>query len=510
MKSIVDLQLRSLPELVRARALSQPEKIFLHFTRDERAFSYSAFESEIKRAAHRLCRAGIGKEDRVAILVSNSPEFLFFYFGAMDLGAIACPINTQLKPQEIAYILQHSSAKVCVVSNELVGRVDAIRGSLPELQHVVMAEESRAEPSESPKAEVDRSDGAMIIYTSGTTGRPKGALLTHGNILANAGEIAAWLALDARDRFYCVMPLFHVNGLVVSLATSLWVGGTLILAERFSAREFWSAVEKYRPTTFGSVPTMLSNLIYPAAEQGWRAIRPCPLRFGLCGSAPVPIEVMRQFEQRFGCPIVEGYGLTECTCRATFNPPGKGRRLGSVGRPIGNQIRIVDDQDRDLPRGRVGEVLLKGENVMKGYYKDPFATGEALRGGWLHSGDLGYLDEDGYLYIVDRKSDLIIRGGENIYPREIDMVLYSHPGVREAATIGVRDEKYGEEVKSYVVLKAGAGATEADLVEFCRARLADYKCPKKIDVVSEIPTSATGKLLKKELRARETNFQPPT
>jgi long-chain acyl-CoA synthetase len=210
--------------------------------------------------------------------------------------------------------------------------------------------------------------------------------------------------------------------------------------------------------------------------------------------------MMEQFEELFGCRIVEGYGLTECTCRATFNPVGDGRKLGSVGLSIGNEIRIFDEDDREGPRGSVGEVVIQGPNVMKGYFNDFEATEKALRGGWLHTGDLGFIDRSGFLYIVDRKSDMIIRGGENIYPREIDEVLYSHPDVREAATIGVPDEKYGEAVKSFVALKEGAIATCEELVRYCRSKLADYKCPQTIELVVDIPKSATGKLLKKELR----------
>jgi long-chain acyl-CoA synthetase len=219
----------------------------------------------------------------------------------------------------------------------------------------------------------------------------------------------------------------------------------------------------------------------------------------MCGSAPVPVPVMQQFEARFGCPVIEGYGLSECTCRATFNPPDARRRLGSVGLPIGNEMKIVDDADQERPPGQIGEIVLRGENVMKGYFKNPEATAQAFRHGWFHTGDVGYQDEDGFFYVADRKSDMIIRGGENIYPREIDEVLYQHPAVKDAATIGVPDELYGEEVKAFIVLKDGMSGTEDELMAFCRARLADYKCPKTIEFLDDIPKGPTGKLLKREL-----------
>jgi long-chain acyl-CoA synthetase len=222
------------------------------------------------------------------------------------------------------------------------------------------------------------------------------------------------------------------------------------------------------------------------------------LRFALCGSAPVPVEVMKRFEQLFRCPVIEGYGLSESTCRSTFNPID-GPRVGSVGLPIGNEMRVVDERDRELGPNEIGEIVLRGPNIMKGYYRNEAATGEAFRSGWFHTGDLGYRDADGFFYVVDRKTDMIIRGGENIYPREIDEVLYRHPKVKDAATVGIPDELYGEEVKSFVVMRDGQQATEAEILDFCRARLADFKCPKSVEFLDEIPKGPTGKLLKREL-----------
>ncbi|HSE36890.1 MAG TPA: AMP-binding protein, partial [Blastocatellia bacterium] len=347
--------------------------------------------------------------------------------------------------------------------------------------------------------EVKATDEAVIIYTSGTTGKPKGVLLTHGNMLANARQIAEWLHLTADDRSLMIMPLFHVNALMATGMAVLWVGGSIVLAPRFSASRHWETISRYGVTYFGSVATMLSilNHTYPAGATARQDTD--RFRFALCGSAPVPVEVLKTFESRFSCPVIEGYGLSESTCRSTFNPIDEHRRVGSVGLPIGNEIRIFDDHDRELGAQQVGEIVLRGPNIMKGYYKNETATRDAFRSGWFHTGDLGYRDEDGYLYVVDRKSDMIIRGGENIYPREIDEVLYQHPKVKDAATVGVPDELHGEAVKSFVVLRDGQQATERELIEFCIERLADFKCPKSIEFVEDIPKGPTGKLLKREL-----------
>src|SRR6185295_6940122 len=256
---------------------------------------------------------------------------------------------------------------------------------------------------------------------------------------------------------------------------------------KFSAKKFWNIISDYQITSFGSVATMLSMLLntYPAGVPS--GLKTEQLRFAMCGSALVPAEVMKKFEETFNCPVIEGYGLSESTCRSTFNPPDDRRRAGSCGLPIGNEMKVVDDDDNEVPRGELGEIVLRGENILKGYFKNPDATEKAFRGGWFHTGDVGYQDEEGFFYIVDRKSDMIIRGGENIYPREIDELLYQHPAVAAAATIGVPDQLYGEEVAAFVVLKEGGEATEDDIIAFCRSRLADYKCPKTLRIVSEIP-----------------------
>jgi long-chain acyl-CoA synthetase len=275
-----------------------------------------------------------------------------------------------------------------------------------------------------------------------------------------------------------------------------------VVSPKFSASRFWQIISDYQITSFGSVATMLSMLLSTYPDGVPEGLKTDQLRFAMCGSAPVPAEVLKRFEETFHCLVVEGYGLSESTCRSTFNPPDERRRPGSCGLPIGNEMKVVDEEDREVPVNAVGEIVLRGENILKAYYKNEEATKIAFRNGWFHTGDVGYRDADGFFYIVDRKSDMIIRGGENIYPREIDEVLYEHPAIAAAATIGVPDPLYGEEVAAFIVLEPGAVASEEEVIEFCRSRLADYKCPKSVRIVSEIPKGPTGKLLKRELVLR--------
>jgi long-chain acyl-CoA synthetase len=365
-------------------------------------------------------------------------------------------------------------------------------------------------------------DEAIIIYTSGTTGKPKGCLLTHGNLIANARQIAEWMGFNDNDRLLTVMPLFHMNAVSVTTMTALYAGGSTVVSPKFSASRFWDIIEKYQITSFGSVATMLSMLLQKSGQpQLARGPLEDPkseiqnpkcesLRFAMCGSAPVPAEVLKKFEETFGVLVIEGYGLSESTCRSTFNPPNENRRPGSCGKPIGNEMKVFDEDDNEVPDGELGEIVLRGPNILKGYFKNPEATAKAFRGGWFHTGDIGYRDTDGFFYIADRKSDMIIRGGENIYPREIDDLLYTHPAIAHAAAIGVPDELYGEEVTAFVVLKNGSELKEEELIAFCREHLADFKCPKTIHFVDDIPKGPTGKLLKRELArlARKTQLPP--
>ena len=491
-------------ELLRARVSQAPDKPFIFSEVDSRSYTYQEFAEAVYRLATLLSEQGISKGDVVSLLLPNSVEYVIAYFSCWQLGALAGPINSLLKEHEMTYVISDSEAKALLVHSEFLPIIERIRSELPSLKSVItFDDESEVTKSVISKqisaTTITSDDEAIIIYTSGTTGRPKGCLLTHGNIVSNARQISEWLGFGPQDRLLTIMPLFHMNAVSVTTMSALYAGGSTVVSPKFSASRFWKIISDYEITSFGSVATMLSMLLSTNPDGVPAGFKTEQLRFAMCGSAPVPAEVIKRFEETFGCLVIEGYGLSESTCRSTFNPPDLRRRQGSCGLPIGNEMRVVDEDDNEVKDGTLGEIVLRGENILKGYYKNPTATAEAFRNGWFHTGDIGYRDPDGFYFIVDRKSDMIIRGGENIYPREIDEVLYQHPAVGAAAAVGIPDDLYGEEVTAFVVLKESATATEEELVNFCKARLADYKCPKTIRLVNEIPKGPTGKLLKREL-----------
>ena len=458
---------RSIPELLKQRVNAAPDKLFLFSENDKRQFTYKEFEAAVNRTASLLAANGIGKGDVVSLLLPNSVEYVIAYFACWQIGALAGPINSLLKAQEIAYVISNSEAKAWLVNSEFLPVVEAIRGEVcPTI--LVFDREAGDADERGLGTDLCADDEAIIIYTSGTTGKPKGCLLTHGNVLANARQISGWLRFNEADRLLTMMPLFHMNAVSVTTMSALYAGGSTVVSPKFSASRFWQIISDYQITSFGSVATMLSMLLSTYPDGVPAGLKTDQLRFAMCGSAPVPAEVLRRFEETFNCLVIEGYGLSESTCRSTFNPPDTRRRPGSCGVPIGNEMRVVDDEDREVADGELGEIVLRGENILKGYYKNDLANESAFRNGWFHTGDIGYRDADGFFYIVDRKSDMIIRGGENIYPREIDEVLYQHPDIAAAAVIGVPDDLYGEEVAAVVVLKPGASVSEQEVIDFCK------------------------------------------
>ncbi|HMQ02577.1 MAG TPA: long-chain fatty acid--CoA ligase [Pyrinomonadaceae bacterium] len=516
-------EFRNIPELLRYHAGRTPDKTFLISETDLREWTFAEFEKEVSTAADFLRSRNIRKGDVVSILLPNSPEYILTYFACWEVGAIASPVNSLLKPEEIDWVIGNSEAKLVMSDAAAIadGRLHGLSDKVP-----IMTDWS--DPvgvAQNDKPLIEPDDDAIIIYTSGTTGKPKGCLLTHANLLSNARQITEWLGFGPEDRLLTVMPLFHMNAVTVTTMTALFCGGSTVISPKFSASRFWDVIEKHEITSFGSVATMLSMLLQKNdqfSKDGGQAedLRPAiskqyggSLRFAMCGSAPVPAEVLKKFEETFEVLVIEGYGLSESTCRATFNPPNDGRRPGSCGLPIGNEMKVFDENNVEVPDGNLGEIVLRGPNIFKGYFKNPEATAKAFDGGWFHTGDIGYRDADGFFYIADRKSDMIIRGGENIYPREIDDLLYTHPAVEHAAVIGVPDELYGEEVAAFIVLKEGfikpsskldgksseKEVSATDIIDFCKRHLADYKCPKSVHFVDDIPKGPTGKLLKREL-----------
>jgi long-chain acyl-CoA synthetase len=508
-------------ELIELRAAQKPDEIFLFSESDGRKWTFAELDASVNRAANLLKNHGIGKGDVVSLLMPNSAEYIIAYFACFKLGALAGPVNSLLKAEEIQYVVDNSEAKLLLVGSEFAETVERLSelpalagssgsvppavagGSLPTVKKIITFDDidsvTKNQSETLDPVHLTAGDDAIIIYTSGTTGKPKGCLLTHGNLIANARQISEWLCYTESDRLLTIMPLFHMNAVSVTTMTALYAGGSSVVSPKFSASKFWRIISDYQITSFGSVATMLSMLLqkYPGGVP--KGLQTEQLRFAMCGSAPVPAEVMKKFEEAFNCPVIEGYGLSESTCRSTFNPPNEDRRAGSCGKPIGNEMAVFDEEDREVPDGELGEIVLRGDNIFKAYFKNDEATQKAFRGGWFHTGDIGYRSPDGFFYIADRKSDMIIRGGENIYPREIDELLFTHPAIASAAVIGVPDELYGEEVAAFIVLKDGAEISEQDVMDFCSASLADFKCPKTVHFLKDIPKGPTGKLLKREL-----------
>jgi long-chain acyl-CoA synthetase len=468
---------------------------------DDITLTYAMFDAAAARAAGLLRARGIGPGDRVGIQLPNVPYFPIAYFGALRLGAVLVPMNPLLKAREVAYHLSDSGARVLLAWH---GFAEAARGGAEEAgaECVVVApgdfDELLGKAAQvTDVAERADDDGAVIIYTSGTTGTPKGATLTHANLAAAAEAGRELVHADERAVTVGALPLFHVFGMNSIMNVSLLARGLLTLVPRFEPGKVLELIERDRATTFGGVPTMYAALLHHPERAQFDT---SSLDLCVSGGAALPVEVLRGFDEAFGCKVLEGYGLSETTGMGAFNVPDRERKPGSIGLPVGGtEMKVVDDDDADLSQGEPGELVMRGPFVMKGYWNRDEATAEAMRGGWLHTGDVATVDEEGYFFIVDRKKDLIIRGGYNVYPREIEEALYEHPAVREAAVLGIPHEALGEEVGAAVVLKEGTSASAEELREFLRARVAAYKYPRFVWLVDELPKGPTGKVLKREI-----------
>jgi long-chain acyl-CoA synthetase len=468
---------------------------------DEIALNYAALDLASAHLAGLLAEHGISHGDRVGIMLPNLPHFPVCYYGALRRGAIVVPMNVLLKRREVAYYLSDSGTKLLFAWEGFA--VEARAGAEQAgAECIVVTLEGfvglvgAATPAPEIAA-VDGEDTAVLLYTSGTTGQPKGAELTHANLTSNA-EASRRLFLKGADAI-CLgaLPLFHSFGQTCGMNATLGGGGTLTLVPRFEAAKALEVIQRDQVNVFLGVPTMYGAMLH-LPERGDYDVS----SLELCGSggSAMPVELMRSFEQAFGCKILEGYGLSESSPVASFNHPDRERKPGSIGTPIEHtEMRVVGEDGTELPGGEVGEIVIKGPNVMRGYWQRPEATAETVVDGWLHTGDMGRMDEDGYFFIVDRKKELIIRGGYNVYPREVEEVLYEHPAVREAAVLGIPDDEYGEEVGAAVSLADGAEVTPEQLRDYVRERVAAYKYPRKVWILDELPKGPTGKILKREI-----------
>lgn len=506
----------NLAGLIREAADATPDRPALLF--HGRPTSFAELDELVDLTAGAMAGLGVGKGDRVGLLVGNVPEFAQCLYGAMRAGAIACPLNVMLTPDEIGSILADAGAKVVVTELSFLPGLLEVREELPDLETVLVVggppapagtislEEALREGGSAPEVEVATEDLAVIAYTAGTTAEPKGAMLSHGNLLANLDQIAGVPALqEAQDDVVLLaLPLFHSFALSVGLGLTIKTGATSVLAERFDPEETLSLVERHGVTILLGAPPMFAAW---AALAG-RGEGPTPdlssVRIAVSGAAPLPPEVLRAFQDRFGITIWEGYGLTECAPAVTTNAVGPEAKPGSIGLPLpGLEIRLVDEHGEEVEEGDPGEIQVRGPNVFAGYWARPDATAAIFEGDWLRTGDVAYRDEDGYLFLVDRKKDLIIVSGFNVYPKEVEEALERHPGIAEAAVVGIADERTGEAVQAWVVPAAGVELTADAIREFLRDHLARFKWPKEIRVVDELPHHVTGKVLRRALRNPE-------
>jgi len=454
---------------------------------DDHSLTYSQLDDATARVAGLLRARGIEPGDRVGVMLPNVPEFAIAYYGVLRAGAVVVPMNVLLKEREVSFYLTDSGAKLLLTTESLE---DLLADHAARLDGLV---------------EREADDTGVILYTSGTTGKPKGAQLTHANLIRNADVSTRLFELGSDDVVLGALPLFHAFGQTCGLNAAVRVGASLALVARFSPDRVLETIERQGVTVFEGVPTMYAALLHHPEREAFNTET---LRVCVSGGAALAVEILHEFERAFGCVILEGYGLSETSPVACFNHPARVRKPGSIGTPIeGVEMRLVDDERNEVGPGDAGEVAIRGHNVMKGYWSRPEATAEAIDAdGWFYSGDIARIDEDGCFFIVDRKKELIIRGGYNVYPREIEEVLYEHPSVREAAVIGVAHPELGEEVGAAVALKPDWDIEPSELREFVKERVAPYKYPRRVWFVDELPKGPTGKILKREISAPQAEL----
>ncbi|MBM4339422.1 MAG: long-chain fatty acid--CoA ligase [Deltaproteobacteria bacterium] len=498
-----------LSEMFERSAKESKEKPAVLF--EEKEVTYQELKELTDKMTNGLQEMGIEPGERILEFMTNRIEFVISHFGIIKSGATAVPINVMYKPYEIVYIANDTQAKGIVTESHLFPIVLECMPQIPTLKYVIVLGETIPEGTLSfqsliskagttfrkPDASVD--DIVSIIYTSGTTGKPKGATQTHRSIYMNViGDIAA-NKLTSSDRLVCALPLFNNFALSVLLMPTFFIGGSMVLVDRFEAGKVLDRLSRFKGTYYAGTPTMY---IYLLEHLDPKIHNLQSLRVVNSGGAHCPYEVIKDFEDKFGADFLDGYGFTEGCGFSTLSPLVGIRKKNSVGIPISNiRVKVVDDYDQEVPKGTVGEICDKGDHhSIHCYWNNSEANTKSYRGGWFYSGDMGYLDEDGYLYITDRKADLIITGGQNIYPVEVEQIIYTHPKVAMAAVIGIPDKVKGELAKAYIVLKPGESTTEQEIIEFVRSRIAKYKAPRLVEFVKSLPQGPTGKILKRELR----------
>jgi long-chain acyl-CoA synthetase len=466
----------------------------------DREISYSELLAQSQKvAAHLQNRSGVKPGDRVALWLKNCPEFVSCVFGILQAGAVVVPINNFLKPAEVAYIVNDGGIDVLITDTELSVHEKELVTARPSLK-VLQAGELTTE-IENRKSQIENcgrseQDLAVIIYTSGTTGKPKGAMLSHGNLLHNVNSCRIVLESVPDDCLAVILPMFHTYMMTVGIFLPFTSGGSIVLVKSLHPpRAMLQEIFSRRATILPAVPSFYRMIL------GAQLPTPLPIRIFISGSAPLPMQTLKEFEEKFKVPLIEGYGLSEASPVVSKNPLKGVRKAGSIGIPVANvEMSVQDESGKFLGTNETGEICVRGGNVMQGYWNQPKETANAFRGDWLLTGDVGHRDADGYYYITDRKKDMLLVNGINVYPREIEEVIYHFPGVKEAAVIGVPDARRGEQPMAFVAAKEGEKLDESALLQFIRGKLADYKVPKQIIILPALPKNATGKILKTELR----------
>jgi long-chain acyl-CoA synthetase len=513
----------SLASIILESARRFPKEVAL--IQDGKTWTYEQLKDQVLRLAAYLRSVGVGPGTRLSVMCGNRPEFTISYYGAIASGATVVTLNTLLVADEITYQLENSESVGIIAEAEVLAPVLEAVSRVESCRWVALAAFDRKEGGELAKGikslgeiieetsplesfvATRPDDTAVVMYTSGTTGRPKGAELTHFNLWENARVVSERSFATSETEIYLVgpghvalalLPLFHSFGQTCVQNGLLFNGGAITYMKRYDAEKVVEVIARDRVTILNAVPTIYNGLIHATSLDPSLL---ATLKFGFSGGAALPLDVRRAFEEQYKMPILEGYGLTETSPVACSQNQWTPIKLGSIGRPIpGVDMKIFDEHDQEVPAGAEGEVVIRGRNIMKGYLNQPDATAQVMRSGWFHSGDIGKVDEDGDFYIVDRKKDMIIRGGFNVYPREVEEVLYAHPDIREASIIGIPDPHYGEEVKAVVCLKEGAHLTAEELIAYCKQHVAAYKYPRVVVFAEELPKGPTGKVLKREIR----------
>ncbi len=499
--------MRTIRHIVDRQARERPDATWLIAPETGAVMTFAQLQRNSQDLTHFLIGAGLEKGDKVALMLHNSFQTARLLIGVMYGGFMVAPLNLLAQPSQLTYVLQHSDTRIIFTSEEFAGRLEAALQGLDHGITIIAIDPDatalfeHAHLPDTPLPDVTETDDALLMYTSGTTGKPKGCVLSNRSVCAGGEFTSSAHELSAKDRVLCAMPLYHINGQIVTTVAPLVHGGSVVMPQRFSVSHYWELVAKHQCTWINVVPTIIAYLMNAPTPKD-KGLDVSRVKFCRSASAPLPPELHRDFEQKFGIGIIETFGMTETNAPCFTNPydPNK-RKIGSPGTAYGNEAKVIDPATgREQSRGTPGELMVRGDNVMTGYYKDPENTANTLEpDGWLHSGDLGYMDDDGFVFVTGRIKELIIKGGENIAPREIDEALLKHPAVLEAAAVGIPDANYGQEIMACVILKPGMECSVETLTAFSKQELGPYKTPKVIKFVSELPKGPSGKVQRLKL-----------